>query len=489
MIKDILEKIEEPNVLLLGDFMLDEYVWGDVQRVSQEAPIPILNVTSKEVRLGGAGNVANNLHHLGANVCCYGVVGNDDEGQDLFTDLEELGVNVSGLIESDRVTTIKTRMVGSVQSAGRGVQQLLRVDCEDDSDISQDEQSKLIHLIETKLQAKNIDVILISDMGKGVCTCAVLSDVIRLGKNNNIPVIVDPKMTDDYSIYRDASAITPNRFEAGKAIDREMKDLKSILYAAKDIHDTYRIDNVIITLDKDGMFLYKDDDTSESITTVPKNVYDVSGAGDMVLSIFGLIIGAGKGYDLASRIANVAAGIEVASLGAVPVSRDQIIKEVSKASTKVVSETELLLALEGHKANKDRIVFTNGCFDILHIGHTQYLKFAKAQGDILVVGINSNKSVKENKGDKRPFVSEHQRAEVLAALEDVDYVVMFDDPTPLDIIKKVKPDVLIKGNDWAGNVVGTEFVESYGGMVILTPIKFFVSTTDIVNTIIEKEKT
>jgi D-beta-D-heptose 7-phosphate kinase/D-beta-D-heptose 1-phosphate adenosyltransferase len=414
-------------------------------------------------------------------------VGGDEEGNKLIEKLDNICAETYGILQlPHRPTTTKVRMMGSVQSAGRGTQQLLRVDHEDSRDMDNDDENVLIRLFKAESIVRNIDIILISDMGKGVCTDRVLREVIDFGKKHNIPVIVDPRLSAGYRRYYGATAITPNRFEAKLATGIEVDNVERMKHAGSILLDMCNLKHVIITVDKDGMFLYNSDGSHKLISTVPKDVYDVSGAGDMVLSIFGLVIGAGRGFEIASKIANIAAGIEVSSIGSVPVSRQQIIQEASRSSLKVKTREELDFHLNKHRNVGDKIVFTNGCFDILHVGHVKYLKFAKAQGQVLVVGVNTNKSVKENKGDKRPFVSEQQRAEVISALECVDYVVMFDDPTPLDIIKEISPDVLVKGEDWAGDVVGSEYVESYNGLVILAPIEIYTSTTDIVNTILEK---
>ncbi len=486
----ILSNIGRPNIMLVGDFMLDKYVWGEVNRISQEAPIPVLNVASEEIRPGGAGSVASNLAHLGANIFCYGTIGSDNEGRLLLDNLNDLGVNTEGIVQdSDRPTTVKVRMMGHLQSAGKGIQQLLRIDYEKTDDIEEEKQEVIINKIEDKIQ--QVDIVLISDMNKGLLSRRILDAVIKSGKDHNVPVIVDPGLTKDYGIYRGATAITPNRFETKLSTGIKITDVNSMKSAGKKLLEENLFEHIIITADKDGMFLYSRDGKCKLISTVPKDVYDVSGAGDMVLSVFGFVVGSKNSFEDAAMIANVAAGVEVGKVGAVPISKSEILSELMGGSnplyTKIKVLDELEEILNRHRKENKKIVFTNGCFDILHVGHIEYLKFSRKQGDVLVIGLNTDRSVREQKGDKRPFVSEDERARLISALEDVDYVILFDDLTPEKLIRRVKPDVLVKGEDWKEKgVVGREFVESYGGKVILAPLVKDVSTTDIVSRILER---
>jgi len=486
----ILSNIGRPNIMLVGDFMLDKYVWGEVNRISQEAPIPVLNVASEEIRPGGAGSVASNLAHLGANIFCYGAIGTDNEGKLLLDNLNDLEVNTEGIVQdSDRPTTVKVRMMGHLQSAGKGIQQLLRIDYEKTEDIEEKKQEAIINKIEGKIQ--QVDIVLISDMNKGLLSRRILDAVIKSGKDHNVPVIVDPGLTKDYGIYRGATAITPNRFETKLATGIKITDVNSMKSAGRKLLEENLFEYIIITADKDGMFLYSRDGKCKLISTVPKDVYDVSGAGDMVLSVFGFVVGSKNSFEDAAMIANVAAGVEVGKIGAVPISKSEILSELMGGSnplyTKIKVLDELEEILNRHRKENKKIVFTNGCFDILHVGHIEYLKFSRKQGDVLVIGLNTDRSVREQKGDKRPFVSEDERARLISALEDVDYVILFDELTPEKLIRRVKPDVLVKGEDWKEKgVVGREFVESYGGKVILAPLVKDVSTTDIVSRILGK---
>jgi D-beta-D-heptose 7-phosphate kinase/D-beta-D-heptose 1-phosphate adenosyltransferase len=380
-------------------------------------------------------------------------------------------------------------MMGHLQSAGKGIQQLLRIDYEKTDDIEEEKQEEIINKIEGKIQ--QVDIVLVSDMNKGLLSRRILDAVIKSGKDHNVPVIVDPRLTDDYSIYKGATAITPNRFETKLSTGIKITDVNSMKSAGKKLLEDFLFEHIIITADKDGMFLYNSDGDCKLIPTVPKDVYDVSGAGDMVLSVFGFVVGSKNSFEDAAMIANVAAGVEVGKIGAVPISKSEILSELMGGSNPLYSKIKVLDELEEilnrHRKENKKIVFTNGCFDILHVGHIEYLKFSRRQGDVLVIGLNTDRSVREQKGDKRPFVSEDERARLISALEDVGYVILFDELTPEKLIRRIKPDVLVKGEDWKEKgVVGREFVESYGGKVILAPFIKDVSTTDIVSRILER---
>ncbi|MDR4506367.1 MAG: D-glycero-beta-D-manno-heptose 1-phosphate adenylyltransferase [Candidatus Scalindua sp.] len=486
----LLSTIGRPSVLLIGDFMIDKYVWGEVKRISQEAPIPVINVASEEFRPGGAGSVANNLVHLGARVYCCGVVGDDIEGKQLIKNLTDLETDTGGMVEDDtRRTTVKVRMMGHLQSAGRAIQQLLRIDYENTHVIKKTIEETLIRKI--RLKAHDYDVILISDMNKGVMSKGIIETVISLGKEKKIPVIVDPRLGEDYSIYKGATAITPNRFETELSTGIKITDSSSLKAAGKKLVETLLLEYAVITVDKDGMFLYSKEGKYTLVPTIPKDVHDVSGAGDMVLSVLGFIVGAGNTFEDAAMIANVAAGIEVGKIGALPISKSEILSALMGGVNPLYSKIKVLDELEEtlrqYREKGKKIVFTNGCFDILHVGHVEYLKFSRCQGDILIVGLNTDRSVREQKGPKRPFVPEEERARLVSALEDVSYVVFFDELTPGKLIQRIKPDILVKGEDWREKgVVGQEFVESYGGKVLLAPLVEGVSTTNVVSKILER---
>ncbi len=488
----ILSDIKSPTIMVVGDLMLDRYVWGEVNRISPEAPIPVVNVIQEELRPGGAGAVIANLAHMGAKVLCTGILGRDSPGRDLTQMIKELGVDTSGIfIDAGRPTTVKTRMMGQLHTTGRGVQQLLRIDYEKTHPVSKELQDKVIKYIKTHLQ--HCGAIAVSDMSKGLLTERLLRAVADLGHKTGIPVIVDPKVSHDCSTYRGVTAITPNRRETEIMTGIDISGPKDLERSGDKLVKDLDLQCAVITLDKDGIFLCQRDRNHHMLPTNPREVFDVTGAGDMVLGMITFVVAGGFNFVEAARLANIAAGIEIGKIGVAPVSREEMLRELSgnhPSLEKIKTVEELKEILDKHRARKERIVFTNGCFDILHRGHVEYLGFARNQGELLVVGLNTDLSVNSMKGPGRPVLPEQDRARILAAMEDVDYVVLFDEPTPEKLIKEVRPDVLIKGEDWREKgVVGREFVESCGGKVVLAPLVEGVSTTDIITNIIESRKT
>ncbi|HHT9106137.1 MAG TPA: D-glycero-beta-D-manno-heptose 1-phosphate adenylyltransferase [Candidatus Wujingus californicus] len=487
---NIVSNLKSPRIVVIGDLMLDKYVWGEVRRISQEAPIPIINVSSEDMRPGGAGSVINNLQILGANVFACGIMGDDVHGHTLLNIFKGMKVDTTGIfIDKSRPTILKMRLMGHLQTAGKGVQQLLRVDYEKTHAISADLESQLSSYLNKTVPL--CDIVLVSDMNKGLLSTSFLKTIVTFCKKHNKIAIVDPKLSVNYSIYHGFTAMTPNRNEAELATGIKITDNDSLNRAGNKLTSSLSLEYCVITIDKDGMFLYHKSGQGRIIPTTPRTVFDVTGAGDMVLSIFGMVVGSGYSLEDAAPIANIAAGIEVGKIGATPVSKGEILDELmsgkGQASGKIKDIEVLIGILNEHRKKNDKIVFTNGCFDILHVGHIEYLKFARKQGDLLVVGLNSDHSVKSLKGPSRPFVSEAERAKMLAALEDVTYVTVFDDLTPEDLIKAVRPDILVKGEDWKdAGVVGREVVESYGGKVVLAPLVEGVSTTNIVSRIIDR---
>ncbi|MCF6158315.1 MAG: D-glycero-beta-D-manno-heptose 1-phosphate adenylyltransferase [wastewater metagenome] len=484
----IISHLPSPKIAVIGDMMLDKYVWGEVRRVSQEAPIPIINVTSEDVKAGGAGSVVNNLQTLGARVFVCGIIGNDSYGHNLLEIFKGMGADTTGIvIDSSRPTTLKTRFLGHLQTAGKGVQQLLRVDYEKTHLVSSEIEAQFTAYLQETIPV--CDVVLISDMNKGLLTNSFLQTIVTLCKRYRKMVIVDPKLVNDYSCYRGVTAITPNRNEAELATGMKIVDNSSLQKAAEKLVSCLSLEYCIITLDKDGIFLYPKHEDGKIIPTTPRTVFDVTGAGDMVLSMFGIVVGSGHSFEDASSLANIAAGIEVGKIGASPVSKAEILNELmhgrNQLSSKIKDVDVLVNIVNEHRKKHDKIVFTNGCFDILHVGHVEYLKFARKQGDLLVVGLNTDRSVRALKGPTRPIISEMERAKMLAALEDISYVILFDEDTPLNLIEAIRPDVLVKGEDWKdAGVVGMEFIESYGGKILFAPFVGGISTTNIVSRII-----
>jgi D-beta-D-heptose 7-phosphate kinase/D-beta-D-heptose 1-phosphate adenosyltransferase len=484
---DLVQNLGRPRVLVVGDVMLDRYVWGDAERISQEAPVVLLRADRREERLGGASSVATMLSALQADVKLVGVIGPDGDGKRVRELLDDLKVEHSAVRTDDgRPTTLKERFIGRAQH--RHPQQMLRVDYEARTAVSGGVEAELCEAIASAVG--RADVVLVSDYDKGVCTAGVMAATIRAAKQRGVRVVADPIRGCDYAKYRGCSAVTPNRLEAGLATGRQIETTDEAIAAARQLRDELGLEAGIVTLDKDGMALAHRDGTEAVYPTRPRQVYDITGAGDMVMSVLGLALAAGADYPSAIRLANVAGGLEVEKIGVATVTREEIVNDLfhspstadpHAAASKVRALPQLLPELEARRRAGHRIAFTNGCFDILHAGHVQYLNEARAQGDCLVVGLNTDASVRNLKGPGRPVNSEEARAAVLAGLGSVDYLVLFDDPTPLELIKAVKPHVLVKGADYRKDqVVGAELVEGYGGRVHLAGLREGYSTSKLI---------
>jgi D-beta-D-heptose 7-phosphate kinase/D-beta-D-heptose 1-phosphate adenosyltransferase len=480
-ILDTVQKLGSPKILLAGDFLLDVYVYGDALRISPEAPVPVLKVVKREYRPGGAASVAADIAALGAKTFCLGTVGKDAEAQTLRKLLQDIGADIAGIIETpDRCTITKQRYVGLAQH--RHPQQLLRVDEEVDTNLADEQYKKLLDIYKQKIS--HADIVCLQDYNKGLFENQFCASLIKSAKSAGKRVLVDPAPKADFAKYAGASAITPNRMEASLASGIDIKTMADAAKAAQILYDKLALEAVIITLDKEGAYL-KTADMELHIPTVIRNVYDVSGAGDVVLASLAAAIAAGVDYRVAVEICNIAGGIEVEKFGTATVSIEEIINELlsrkQRSGSKIKSFDQLGGILERHRSHKQKIVMTNGCFDVLHRGHIEFLNFCKQQGDIVVLALNSDKSVKIIKGPERPINGQLDRAAVLAALETVDYVVIFDEPDPLASVQKIKPDVLVKGVDWKDKgVIGREFVEARGGKVVLAPLLDGKSSTNTI---------
>ena len=480
----VVTNLGSPKVLLVGDFMLDVYTYGDAERISPEAPVPILKVRRTEHCCGGAGSVAVDLTALGAVPMCLGVVGNDKNGRVLTGMLTDAGAETDGLVRvGDRPTTSKHRLIGMAQH--RHQQQLFRMDEESTDSLTEQVEQKILRLYKNKLSTA--DIVCLQDYNKGLLTDGLCERMISLARQKQKQVIVDPAFIADYSKYAGATAITPNRQEASLAAGFDIAGEQDAEKAAALLAQKLQLEAVVITLDKEGAYL-RTDKVSRIVPTKARSVYDVTGAGDMVLAALAIALAGRCNWETAVQLANITGGIEVGKFGNKTVTIDEIISEIISQrdgkQSKVHRIEKLVKEIELHRKKHQKIVWTNGCFDVLHRGHIEFLKFCKTQGDLTVVGLNSDKSVKIIKGPERPINNEHDRAAVLAALETVDYVVIFDEPEPLEMIKKVRPDVLVKGQDWADKgVVGREFVESHGGKVVLAPVVEGKSSTGIIEKI------
>ena len=470
-----------PKVLVVGDFMLDVYIYGDAMRISPEAPVPVLKVTKNEYRCGGAGSVAADLAALGARPFCLGVIGDDQNSEILKKKLTEIGADITGLIKAaNHPTTSKQRLIGLAQHRHR--QQLIRMDQEPTEPLSEELNEAILQAYKGKLA--EADIVCLQDYDKGLLSPPLCKQMIRFATQADKKVLVDPSMTSDYSKYLGATLITPNREESSKAVGYEIKTTQMAAKASEELARRLKLQAVVITLDKEGAYL-KTEDKSEIIPTRGRSVYDVTGAGDMVLATLAISLAAGCDYETAVQLSNITGGIEVEKFGTATVTVEEIVNEIVSENRgkggKVRPVDFLVDELAWHRRQNETIVFTNGCFDVLHRGHIEFLKFCKAQGDVVVVGLNSDSSVKTIKGPDRPINNQYDRAAVLAAMETVDYVTLFEEPDPLNLIKKVKPDVLVKGQDWAQKgVVGREFVESYGGKVVLAPLVEGKSSTETI---------
>jgi D-beta-D-heptose 7-phosphate kinase/D-beta-D-heptose 1-phosphate adenosyltransferase len=460
-----------PKVLVVGDFMLDVYIYGDAVKISPEAPVPVLKIAETEHRCGGAGSVAANLAALGAKAYCLGIIGDDQDGEILKTKLIEAGANVDSLFRAVNHPTIsKQRLIGLAQHLHR--QQLIRMDRESAEPFSDELNESVLAAYKERLP--DVDLVCLQDYNKGLLSDSLCRQMIRLSKQANKKVLVDPCLTSDYSKYAGATAVTPNREESSAAAGFELINAEMTSKAAGYLFQTLRLEAVVITLDKEGAYL-KTGKKGLMIPTRPRSVYDVTGAGEMVLAMLAATLAAGCDYETAVQLSNIASGIEVEKFGTSTVTIEEITDEIAGQNRvtrgKILTVDSLLNELARHRRKKRTIVFTNGCFDVLHRGHIEYLKFCRQQGDVVVVGLNSDSSVKIIKGPDRPINNQHDRASLLAVLEMVDYITIFSEPKPIELIEKVRPDVLVKGEDWAvKGVVGREFVESYGGKVALAPL-------------------
>ena len=446
---------KKPNVLVIGDLMIDHYLWGNTNRISPEAPVQIVDINKETTVLGGAGNVVNNLVSLGADVMVMSVIGEDEVSKELTEMLDAIHVKHYLICDEKRKTTKKSRIIASAQ-------QIIRYDQESKDDISKEAEALIITGL-LKIISE-FDVVLVSDYGKGVITDSLMAKINFCASGCEAKVLVDPK-GDDYSKYIGSYLLTPNKKEAESATKISINDDDSLKEALKKLHKTACLQVPMITLSEDGIAILDENNRVIKKPTVAREVFDVTGAGDTVLASLGYCLALGKNITASMEFANLAAGVVVGKIGSATTTLEEIEEYKSslhkssiESHIKTFDEIEKTV-LRLKKQNK-KIVFTNGCFDILHKGHVQYLDKAKSFGDVLILGLNSDASVSALKGPNRPINCEDDRAYILAALESVDYVVKFTDDTPLSLIEIVKPDVLVKGGDYEGKkVVGSEIAK------------------------------
>ncbi|HBN22012.1 MAG TPA: bifunctional heptose 7-phosphate kinase/heptose 1-phosphate adenyltransferase [Holosporales bacterium] len=491
----LLKKLSTVQVLCIGDVMLDRFLYGKVDRISPEAPVPVVHVSQEIEMLGGAGNVAQNISSLEASVHFVSVIGDDTAGAKIETLLASLKTATAFFDkQAHQATTVKTRIIAERQ-------QLVRVDRENSLSLNTEQQKELFHTIKKAL-AKS-DVVILSDYGKGVLNPSLNADIIKEAQALNIPVVVDPKSTY-YGDYAGASFITPNLKEFQNACQREnigagekTNGDNGIHEAAQTLMNSHSLKGLLVTRSQDGMSLI-DETTHAHITTKAQEVFDVSGAGDTVVALFSLALGAGLSSTQAAQLANAAAGIVVGKVGTAMVSPADLIKALTHGDNKTnggeidintipscahshSSWEDALTQVLQWRAEGKKVGFTNGCFDILHPGHTTLLAQTKAQCDKLILGLNSDASVTKLKGPTRPVNTQDARAQVLLALESIDLVVVFDEDTPLKLLKHLKPDLLIKGADYTlDQVIGAKEVQQWGGKVCLVDLVPGHSTTNTI---------
>jgi len=474
-LRKIVEKIanHKSKIAVFGDVMLDHYLEGDADRISPEAPVQVIEIQNERYILGGAGNVVNNLVVFGADVSLFSVIGDDKNGDRILKMFKDIGVDTSGVIKDEnRQTSIKSRILSRHQ-------QIIRFDRENRDEISQDIEIQILERFQKYIE--NFNVILISDYGKGFISNSLSQKIVEIAKKRGVKVLIDPK-GEDYSKYRGAYLIKPNRKEAFEAIKGE----KSIDRVGVELIHRFNFEKVVITLSENGVKLFHKNGTVDSFPTKARDVFDVTGAGDTVLSALAVGVSSGISLEEAIQFANLSAAIVIGKVGTSTVSLDEVV-EYDKERFHNLGEGKIkdwkTLKSILDKERDRKIVFTNGCFDILHIGHVKYLEVAKSFGDILVVGLNSDASVRRLKGDSRPINSEDDRAYILAGLQSVDYVVKFEEDTPYQLIDYLKPNILVKGGDYRGKeVVGSELVDE----VRLVDFVDGKSTTKIVEKIREK---
>ncbi len=475
---------KRPKILVVGDLILDEYIWGAINRISPEAPVPILESKSENLALGGAANVANNLIGLGCEVYLAGGVGRDEKGDKLLELIKNRSIHSDGIYRFvHRPTTSKVRVIAHNQ-------QVLRIDKEDNRPITEETEKKFIKFINDIMP--EMDGVICSDYDKGILTDKITHAIMHRATNCKKHVVVDPKGTD-YVKYKGCTVITPNQNEVERVAPIKITCREDLDRAAEYLLTLTKGEAILITRGKEGMILYPKKGDPYEISTVAKEVYDVTGAGDTVISVFGMSLFSDFTFEEAAALSNMAAGIVVGKIGTAVVTLNELNEylkeEMLQTSSAVLEVDEAKKIVSLAKSLGKKVVFTNGCFDLIHGGHIEFLQMAKKKGDILILGLNSDDSVRELKGEGRPIKTQEERANILSALQDIDYITIFNEQTPENLIRELRPDILVKGDDYTiDEVVGREIVEGYGGEVALVPIVKGLSTSSTVDQILQQHK-
>lgn len=475
-----LQAMNGVKILVIGDLMLDTFVYGDVERISPESPVPVLTIRDENTMLGGAGNVISNLCALKVKPFVFAVTGNDAAGETVKKIAQEQGADVSGLLIDDtRPTTLKTRYLARQQ-------QLLRTDFEKTHPLSDVLEQGLFEAIQKNI--KDAKAVILSDYGKGVLSASLLTNIIGAAKAAGIPVLVDPK-GHDYSLYKGADIVTPNRKELGEATGtKNLKSDAEIVAAAQKLIKHSGIKTIVATRSEDGLSVVSSTGEAVHLKTQAQEVFDVSGAGDTVIATLAAALAGGATMEQAARLANIAGGIAVSKVGTTPVRMQEILDGLEGVRQTALSDwTQAEEQVRKWKASGLRVGLTNGCFDILHAGHVNYLNEARKHCDRLIVALNHDSSVKILKGPSRPVNDEQARATVLGALGSVDMVVLFgtdragEDNTPSLLISKLRPDIFFKGGDYkVEQLPEAKIVQSYGGDVAIMKMHDGYSTTAII---------
>jgi D-beta-D-heptose 7-phosphate kinase/D-beta-D-heptose 1-phosphate adenosyltransferase len=481
----ILDRWRKTRIVVVGDFMLDRHTYGDAERLSPDAPVPVLAAERQHHAPGGAANVCLDLRALRCEVACIGVVGRDAHAGLLKGALKEAGCRVGGLVgASDRPTTVKHNFIGLAQH--RHPQKMFRVDEESREPINRSTEEKMLqHALRAM---RNADVLCLEDYNKGVLTDSLCRALITQAEKMNVPVFVDPAAIEDFSKYRGANCITPNRSEASTVtgMDGTAADDAALRHIGRKLQKDLNIENVVLTLDRQGLLLQRRGSSPLHVGTQAREVYDVTGAGDMVLAALAAARANGVDWPQALELANVAAGLEVERFGVVPITLDELLLAVLQRGRAAMGKhrtlDQLVVELAAYRSAGKKIAMTNGCFDILHAGHVQYLREARKFGDLLVVAMNTDASIRRIKGKDRPGNAQDDRVMVLSELQSVDYIVLFDENTPAKLLRALKPNVLVKGADYKSKreVVGWDIVESNGGRVERVSLIEGRSTTNII---------